>query len=211
MAWTRCPRPTAAASRSSRPCRTSPPPSRAAAFWSPAAPTPTSARTGACPASPRRCWRPFTPSPDRALRRPLVRPRRRGARLARRRRPGAGRAAQARPSRAATGCSALAERPLLLTLMACLHAWRGGSLPEKREAAVRRRGRPAAGPVGKRQGGARRQRADRWCSSPAWPSGCKVDRDAVRGLLDELAFEAHADQPDWWARPTSPRSSWSAA
>ena len=88
-----------------------------------------------------------------------------------------------------------AERPLLLTLMASLHAWRGGSLPEKREELYadtvdllldswesQRTVRDAQGNVINMQ--------------PSLGEWLKVDRDQVRQLLHKLAYEAHADQTE---------------
>ena len=90
---------------------------------------------------------------------------------------------------------ALADRPLLLTLMASLHAWRGGSLPEKREELYAdtvdlmldwwespKTVRDAGGKVIVLQ--------------PSLAEWLKVDRAKVRVLLNGLAYQAHAAQPD---------------
>ena len=88
----------------------------------------------------------------------------------------------------------LAERPLLLTLMASLHAWRGGNLPEKREELYAdtvdllldqwESPKMVRGPDGKPA-----------VVEPSLLEWLKLDRAAVRRLLERLAFEAHRDQP----------------
>ena len=86
----------------------------------------------------------------------------------------------------------LAERPLLLTLMASLHAWRGGSLPEKREELY---------------ADAVNLLLDWWESpkvvrdsqgkavvlQPSLGEWLKIDRDKVRDLINQLAYEGTAD------------------
>jgi formylglycine-generating enzyme required for sulfatase activity len=87
----------------------------------------------------------------------------------------------------------LAERPLLLTLMASLHAWRGGSLPEKREElyadAVDLLLDQWESPKVVRD--ATGQPIIEQSSIAEW---LKVDKSVVRSELNLLAFEAHRDQ-----------------
>lgn len=89
---------------------------------------------------------------------------------------------------------ALAERPLLLTLMASLHAWRGGSLPEKREELYH----DAVGllldlwdqdKVVRDASGVR-------VAQPSLSHWLKVDRDQMRDFLNELAEGVHGAQPE---------------
>ncbi len=89
----------------------------------------------------------------------------------------------------------LAERPLLLTLMASLHMWRGDDLPEKREELYSNmvdllldqwQSQKKTVDI---EGKSLVQRA---CLAE-W---LKVDRSKVRGLINSLAYRAYKTQPD---------------
>ena len=88
-----------------------------------------------------------------------------------------------------------AERPLLLTLMASLHAWRGGSLPERREElyadTLDLLLESWEGSKVKRD-----RRGEATAREPSLSEWLKTDRDKVRRLLSRLAYEAHAKQTD---------------
>ncbi|PJI37869.1 MAG: hypothetical protein CTR54_22815 [Rhizobium sp.] len=89
----------------------------------------------------------------------------------------------------------LAQRPLLLTLMASLHAWRGGNLPDKREALYAETVDLLLNRWEQRLIQREAQGQYRLIQ-PSLAEYLKVDQAKVRGVLETLAFQAHQSQPE---------------
>ncbi|MCB0115725.1 MAG: NACHT domain-containing protein, partial [Caldilineaceae bacterium] len=94
---------------------------------------------------------------------------------------------------AAPGLHELAERPLLLTLTASIHAWRGGTLPDCREELY-----DAAVDMlldwWESQRVVRDEAGNLLVVQPSLVEWLKTDRAAIRSVLNRLAFEAHQGQ-----------------
>ncbi len=89
----------------------------------------------------------------------------------------------------------LAQRPLLLTLMASLHAWRRGDLPEKRELLYYDTVDLLLNRWEKRL--VKNDAQGRSVSSqPSIAEYLKADKAKIRTVLEGLAFEAHQSQPE---------------
>jgi hypothetical protein len=86
----------------------------------------------------------------------------------------------------------LAARPLLLTLMASLHAFRGGSLPEDREKLYDETLELLLDVWEQRQ---KRHEGGRLVLEPSLLEYLKVERKEVLRVLQELAYEVHGRQP----------------
>jgi hypothetical protein len=89
----------------------------------------------------------------------------------------------------------LAERPLLLTLMATLHAWRGGTLPGKRsllydETVDLLLNRWEA------QRKVYHPQTKELLPNKGLAEVMKVSQEALRRMLEKLAYDAHTKQPD---------------
>jgi hypothetical protein len=88
----------------------------------------------------------------------------------------------------------LATRPLLLTLMASLHAWRGGILPEQREELYAEAVDLLLDQWERRK---LRRHPDGSLEviEPSLAEWLNTDHQAMRQVLNRLAFKAHRDQP----------------